>query len=127
VPTELVYHFPPQQDREGRKIRLGKPLGSRKRKFNQQEQRPHTEGKENRLILCFPSAGDVQPLPRSGASCVAVALEGKYHNKITPSPSFLLAFIAEQASYGTEYLFSQFGSAVLAVSCPMILPTPAYR
>ena len=40
-------------------------------------------------------------------------------------PSFLLAFVAEQTSYGMEYPFGQFGSAVLAVSPPKILPTPS--
>ena len=39
--------------------------------------------------------------------------------------SFLLAFIAEQTSYGMEYPFGQFGSAVLAVSPPKLLPTPS--
>ncbi|PKU46767.1 rna-directed dna polymerase from mobile element jockey-like [Limosa lapponica baueri] len=36
---------------------------------------------------------------------------------------FYRAFIAEQMSYGTEYPFGQFGSAVLAVSPPKILPS----
>ncbi|KAK4806218.1 hypothetical protein QYF61_001141 [Mycteria americana] len=35
------------------------------------------------------------------------------------------AFIAEQMSYGMEYPFRQFGSAVLAMSPPKILPTPS--
>ena len=42
-----------------------------------------------------------------------------------PSPAFLLAFIAEQTSYGMEYPFGQFGSAVPAMSPPKILPTPS--
>jgi len=42
-----------------------------------------------------------------------------------PPPPFLLAFIAEQIFYGTEYPFGQFGSAVLPVSPPKILPTPS--
>ena len=40
-----------------------------------------------------------------------------------PSSSFLLAFISEQTSYAVEYPVAQFGSAVLAVSPPRILPT----
>ncbi|PKU43514.1 hypothetical protein llap_6189 [Limosa lapponica baueri] len=35
------------------------------------------------------------------------------------------AFIAEQTSYGMENPFDQFGSAVLALSPPNILPTPS--
>lgn len=38
--------------------------------------------------------------------------------------TFLLAFIAEQVSYGMEYPFGHFGSAALPVSPPKILPTP---
>jgi len=43
-----------------------------------------------------------------------------------PFSPFLLAFIAEQTSYGMEYPFGHFRSAVLAVSPPKLLPTPAY-
>ena len=42
-----------------------------------------------------------------------------------PTPPFLLAFIAEQMLYGMEYPFGQFGSAVLDVSPPKILPSPS--
>ena len=34
-------------------------------------------------------------------------------------------FYAEQTSYGMEYPFGQFGSAVLDLSPPKILPTPS--
>jgi len=37
-------------------------------------------------------------------------------------PPLLLAFIAEQMSYGIQYPFGQFVSAVLAISPPKILP-----
>jgi len=40
-----------------------------------------------------------------------------------PHLPFLLAFLAKQTSYGMEYLFGQFKSAVLAMSPPKILPT----
>ena len=56
---------------------------------------------------------------------VVVAPEDKRHNNECPSSSCLLAFIAEQTSYGMEYPFGQFGSAVLAMSPPKILPTPS--
>lgn len=36
-----------------------------------------------------------------------------------------LAFIAEQMPYGREYPFDQFGSGVLAMFPPRILPTPS--
>ncbi|PKU30181.1 rna-directed dna polymerase from mobile element jockey-like [Limosa lapponica baueri] len=61
--------------------------------------------------------------PGSRASvCIAVAPEDKRHNKC---PLSLLALIAEQTSYGMEYPFRQFGSAVLAMSPPKTLPTPS--
>jgi len=41
----------------------------------------------------------------------------------TPLP-FLLASVAEQISCGMEYPFGEFGSAVLAMCPPKILPTP---
>lgn len=39
------------------------------------------------------------------------------------TPTFLLAFIAEEMSYGMEYPFGEVGSAVLAMFPPKILPT----
>jgi len=53
---------------------------------------------------------------------------GRQTSEITnacTSSFFLLAFIAEQTSYGREYTFGQFGSAVLTMSTPKILPTPS--
>ena len=42
-----------------------------------------------------------------------------------PSSCLYLAFIAELTSYGMEYPFGYFGSAVLAMSPSKILPTPS--
>ena len=59
--------------------------------------------------------------------CLPVAPEYKYRNNeylLTP-PHFLLAFTAEQTSYGTEYRFGPSGSAALAVSPPKVLPSPS--
>jgi len=55
---------------------------------------------------------------------IAVALEDKCRNNEC-IPHFLLAFIAEQMSYGMEYPCGQFRSAVLDTSAPKILPTPS--
>lgn len=47
-----------------------------------------------------------------------------------PAPfpsSFLLAFIAEQASYGTEYLFGQFESWPCSLSGPWPFPSYCWR
>ena len=42
--------------------------------------------------------------------CIAVAPEDKHrNNECSSSSSFLLAFIAEQTSYGMEYPLGQFG------------------
>jgi len=54
---------------------------------------------------------------------VAIAPEDKCHNNKCLSSSFLLAFIVEQMSYGMEYHFVHFESAVLAMSPPKTLPT----
>ncbi|KAK4806753.1 hypothetical protein QYF61_005549 [Mycteria americana] len=57
---------------------------------------------------------------------IAVPPDDKRRNNECPPPSsFLLAFIAEQTSFGMEYPFGQFGSAVLAMSPPKLLPTPS--
>jgi len=55
---------------------------------------------------------------------VVVAPEDKHYNsECPPSSSFLLVFITKQMSYGMEYSFGQFGSAVPAVSSHKFLPT----
>lgn len=50
------------------------------------------------------------------SSCLAVSLEDTLcNNKHVCVLSFLLAFIAEQTSYGIEHPFGHLGSDVLAV------------
>lgn len=56
---------------------------------------------------------------------VVVPVDKPHNNKCPSSCFFVLAFISEQTSYGPEYPFGQFGSAVLAVSSPRILSTPS--
>lgn len=67
--------------------------------------------------------------PESGASlCIVVAPEDNHHNNKCPLillSSFLLAFIAEQASSGVVYPFGPFGSAVPAMSHPKLSPSPS--
>jgi len=69
-------------------------------------------------ILYFPSAGDIQPLPRRrDFTMCAVAPEEKCHNNKCPLP-LLLAFIAEHDViwYGTS-LWS------VCISCPDYVPS----
>ena len=57
---------------------------------------------------------------------VVVAPEDKRKtNECPPLPPPPPRFYTEQTSYGMEYPFGQFGSAVLAMSPPKILPTPS--
>jgi len=64
VPTKTLYHSPAQRDREEEEIRWKKLMGQDKGSLIKQKQRPRLEVKENkRFILCFLSAGHVQPLP----------------------------------------------------------------
>lgn len=54
---------------------------------------------------------------------VLIILEGKDFQQVPCFFLLFLAFTSEPTSYEIEYLFGQFGSAVLVVSSPKILPT----
>lgn len=84
-----------------------------------QNLRLHVEAKEKRrFTLCFPSAGNVQPLPRKKGFSTQWLLQ-ETNVVILNAPhlsSFHFAFIAEQTSYGIGYPFAHIKSVALALS-----------
>lgn len=85
-----------------------------------------TKRKHKDLFYTFYQEVISRHLPQSMAPVhLVIAVEDRCHNnECSSSFSFLLVFIAEQMSYGMEYLSGHIGSSVLAVFPPKMLPTP---
>ena len=105
------------------------PRGSRERQFNKAKAKAaHGSKGKQTIYSLLPLSRRCPATSREAGLQYAQRLLRKTSVVLTNAPhpsSFLLAFMAEQTSYGMEGPFGQFGSAVLAVSPPRILPTPS--